>query len=398
FAIMAGYLAITCMVCNGLTRLHGMYRVLVVFPLTWILIEWLRGYLFSGFAWLSVGYSQIGAPLSGFAPLGGVSLVSLLTVISGGLLLMLFGPRREKTIAIALLLVTWTAGAGLQQVKWTSPAGDPIRASLVQANISQDQKWLPEMFTPTLIRYDEMTRPEFGRDFIIWPEVAIPALYHDYEDRFFKPIAAAAARKQSVILTGTIFQQADGELFNGLTALGSGQFYRKQKLVPFGEYFPVPDRVRNWLRLMNLPYTDFSAGAANQPLLQVGGTVIGTSICYEILFGNQIRRTVPAAQLLINISNDAWFGRSTGPAQHLEIARMRALETGRYLLRATGTGITAVIRPDGQLDSQLPAFTRGVLRAEVLPMQGATPFVRWGDWPLLTLAVLVLGISWRRIS
>jgi len=181
-----------------------------------------------------------------------------------------------------------------------------------------------------------------------------------------------------------------------LSEAGNGWYY-KRHLVPFGEYFPVPPFIRSWLRLMSLPYDDFTPGRSHQPVLSAAGQKLGLTICFEDAFGREQLRVLREATLLVNVTNNAWFGDSTAPHQHLQIARMRALEAGRYLVRAANDGITAAIGPHGEIAARLPQFEEGVLRVEVQPMSGLTPYARLGNYPVVLAAGLLLALAlWRR--
>ncbi|RMF97059.1 MAG: apolipoprotein N-acyltransferase [Gammaproteobacteria bacterium] len=400
--LMAAYVA----ACGWLAaRIRARWSWLswcLAWPAAWTLLEWLRGWLFSGFPWLSLGYGQIDGPLAAWAPLGGVYLVSLLTAIVAGLLLLLWrGSARARLGALAAGLLLVLATGLLQQRHWTVPAGERVRVSLVQGAVSQDRKWLPGQRLPTLRLYHDLSFPGPPRRILLWPEVAIPALADEVGD-YLQALHAEARAADSTLLLGILTRgSGDDGFYNALIALGAdtGE-YHKRHLVPFGEFFPVPGFVREWLRLMSLPYRDMTAGAREQPPLQALGIRLAPSICYEDAFGAEQLDFLPAAALLVNVSNDAWFGDSIAPAQHLQMARMRALEAGRPMLRATNTGITAIIGADGRLQDRLPQFRPGVLHGQVQPRRGATPYVRAGDLPVLGLSLLLVfaGLGSRRAA
>ncbi len=380
-------------------------RHLLAFPVLWTLAEWLRGWLFSGFGWLSAGYSQIDTPLAGFAPLGGVLLMSFLVALSAGLLWQLWLWRRRAVVtgvAVLALALVWSAGAVLERVQWTQPASEPLAIALVQGNVSQDKKWLPSMRRPTLDRYHELTLAHLGRDLIVWPEAALPVLLNHVPMPYMEGLQSALDEHGSELLMGILKRDYDKDVeYNTIMAMGDpAQFYYKYHLVPFGEFFPVPGFVRRQLALLNLPYTGFERGESRQPPLEVAGVSVAASICYEDLFGSWFAQTVPGAGLLVNVSNDAWFGDSIAPAQHLQIARMRALENSRMMLRATNTGITAIIGPRGEILARLGQFETGTLTGEVVAHEGLTPYTRWRNWPLvlvLLTGLLVAGVLARRV-
>jgi apolipoprotein N-acyltransferase len=283
----------------------------------------------------------------------------------------------------------------LQHLEWTEPTGQPFRASLVQANIPQEQKWRAEQLLPTLRLYRDLTREHWDSAVVVWPETAVPALRHQVQENFLEPLAQDARQQETEVVLGIPIRGAeDGRYFNALVSTGSTEdAYYKRHLVPFGEFMPFKDWLGPLVELFEVPMSDFSPSRAARPLLKVGSYAVGASICYEDAFPAEVRQALPEAAYLINVSNDAWFGDSLAPHQHLEIARMRALESGRFLLRATNTGISAIIAPNGKLLGTIPAFERGVLTREVVPMTGATPYAKLGNQGILGLLAVLLGLS-----
>jgi apolipoprotein N-acyltransferase len=298
-------------------------------------------------------------------------------------------------VALALLALQPLAGA-----RWTQPAAGELNVTLVQGAIPQDRKWRADQLQPTLALYRRLSLEVDDQDLIVWPEAAIPAFPFEVSD-FITELRAELRRRNTQLLTGILTYDAErGQYLNTLWALGAeGGEYHKRHLVMFGEYFPLPEFAKRWLRIMNLPSEDIAAGASEQPLLTAQGVPLATTICYEIAFAAEQLPFISRAQLLVNVSNDAWFGDSIAPHQHLQISQMRAREAGRYLLRATNTGITAVIDPAGRVLERLPQFEPGVIRMPVLPYSGATPYARFGNWPVLglTFGVLLGAGAWRRL-
>ena len=370
------------------------FRFLAALPGAWTLMEWTRGWLLTGFPWLELGYSQIDWPLGGWFAVLGVHGVTLLAALSAGALAFVAasGGRRRWT-ALALPLVLWTAGGALDAVTWTRPAGAPLRVALVQGNIPQDRKWLPEMRAPTVTRYLTLSGRHAKADLIVWPETALPAMYQDVEP-LVQSIDREFAAEGTALLFGVPWRdEAQDRLHNSLVLLGSGHgLYHKRHLVPFGEYLPLRSILLPVTRALGVPSPDFSRGPVT-PLLSVAGHPIAPTICYEIAFAAEAASSLPEAELLVTVSNDAWFGASIGPHQHLEIARARAKETGRYLARATNTGISAMVSPTGEVLSQSPQFEVDVLDAEMVPMEGATPYVRTGNAPATGIAFGLLSVA-----
>jgi apolipoprotein N-acyltransferase len=361
----------------------------------------LRGWLFSGFPWLSLGYSQIDSWLAGYAPLGGVYALSLLVMITAGALVALARERGFARVAMVLIAgLIWGVGAGLTRFEWTTRSGEPLSVSLVQGAISQDLKWQEENRDATLALYRELTERALGSRIIVWPEAALPALAHEVQD-YIDTLHREARARGSDLVIGVLRYDFERKQYRNSIAAMSEQttWYDKRRLVPFGEYFPVPPFVRSWMRLMSLPYVDMTAGAPQQPPLRAAGQLLGATICYEDAYGSQQLAVLREATLLINVSNDAWFGDSTAPHQHLEIARMRALEGGRPMLRATNDGITAVIGADGRVLQKIPQFEPGVLTATVEPRTGLTLYAQTGNVPVVAwcslgfLLGLLFGIS-----
>ena len=405
-AFLALFPALAAWLTVRLAPIAGWPRFLLAAPAAWILTEWLRGWLFTGFPWLLVGYTQLDTPLAGYAPLLGVYGVGLLLLVTAGALTAGILTRRtgQRFTLLLLVLVIWLGGALLQGQSWTRPLGEPLQTSLIQGNIAQDRKWQKAWQQATLARYLGLSRQEWNApgpdvDLVVWPETAIPAFHHQIEDGFLQQLRRESRQAGSELLVGIpVLDREHWAYYNAVMRVGGeDSFYFKRHLVPFGEYLPLREWLGTLLQVMPLPVADFSAGTAGQSLLRVAGHPVGVSICYEIIFGTELLATLPEARLLVNVSNDAWFGDSLAPHQHLQMARMRALETGRELLRATNTGISAVIDHRGRVRERGPQFEVAVVRAPVQPREGATPYVQRGDMPalLLVAGMLLLGYAVR---
>jgi len=303
---------------------------------------------------------------------------------------------RKIAAAIAAVIIgtTWF----ISDRDWTSATDQDLRVRLIQGSISQDRKWLPEQLQPTLELYTKLTfapgDSQFTPDLTVWPEVAVPAVAHRVQD-FLDDVAKQARARGMQIFLGVLTYDFDNEqIRNSLIAVGEqGGAYHKRHLVPFGEFFPVPAFVRKWMRLSGMPSQDTATGERFQEPLRVGDIRLAPSICYEDVFGSEQLDFLPAAQILVNVSNDAWFGDSVAPHQHLQMARMRALEAGRFMLRTTNTGITAIISPNGRVVDQSPQFKTHVLNAVVQPYTGSTPYLRTGNYPVLIFCLALIGIA-----
>jgi len=385
-------------------RTSGAGAWLVSLPALFVLTEWTRGWLFTGFGWLSAGYSQTDSWLMGYAALLGLHGMSWAVLVTAGALVTLGTlivdarrgrePARRAAAAAALAVAAiWAVGAVAGAHEWTAPKEKALSVALIQGAITQDLKWRPEQLPGTLALYSGLTQESLGTDLIVWPEAAVPTLY-DYVKPYLENVRRTAHERGSTVLLGILRTDPAGppDTFqNVLIALTEPpQLYVKRHLVPFGEYFPVPKFIRTWMRLMSLPYTDAVPGSHDQPAIVAGDERIAVTICYEDVFGAEQLAYLPEATLLVNVSNDAWFGDSIAPHQHRQIAQVRAAEAGRWLLRATNTGITAAIDPQGRVAQTVPQFEAAVLRRTVHGFTGATPYTRWGNWLVIVAALLAL--------
>lgn len=392
YFIMACYTAIIASAAVLLSGHAPALRWCVVWPALFTSAEWLRGFLFTGFPWLTLGYGQIDGPLAAWAPIIGLHGMSFITVMLAGVALTVIrGTKLARIAATGVVVALIAATFAAQQSRWTEPVGDDVRVSMIQGSISQDQKWRPEQLRPTLELYSRLTF-EQDADLVIWPEAAVPALAPRVQP-FLDSVAAEARARGMQIYLGILTVDREREQYrNSLIGLGlHDDEYHKRHLVPFGEFFPVPNFARRWMRRAGLPNQDTLAGSDEQAPLRLGDLLLAPTICYEDAYGAEQLGYFPAANILINVSNDAWFGDSIAAHQHMQIARMRALETGRYMLRATNTGITAIISPRGEIVARSPQFETHVLSGVVRPYTGATPYVRLGNWPVLLLCLALLG-------
>ncbi|MEW6515188.1 MAG: apolipoprotein N-acyltransferase [Pseudomonadota bacterium] len=360
------------------------FKNALLFAGLWTLTEWLRGWLFTGFPWLALGYSQTPpSPLAGYAAVLGSYGIGFLVVLMAALLAL--EPRRRATLLAIVAIIT--GGVLLRGMDWTQPAGKPVNVSLLQGNIPQSLKWVPERLPLSIDTYVDLAQKNPAALNIL-PETSIPLFFDELPRDVLK-----ALTQHGDALLGIAIRHREGGYVNGAIAVSKDavppaptfQTYAKQHLVPFGEY--IPPGFDWFFNLVHIPMADFSAGPRVQPALEIAGQKIAPNICYEDLFGEEIIRALPQATLLVNLSNTAWFGDSLAQPQHLQIARLRAMETGRTMLRATNTGITAAIAPDGRVLAALPAFTAGALRVEAQGFAGQTPFARWGNALALLIAI-----------
>lgn len=373
---------------------------LAAFPATWVIWEWLRTMPFNGFPWLFLGYSQLATPLKGLAPYFGIYGVSLATAVMCGSLVLMASRRllSTKLIALALLGLLLISGWLLGLVRWTKPEGPPISVTLVQANISQSIKWEPEEFADILKNYQTLTQPHWNHSLLIWPEAALPAFSFQIQGPL-RGLNDLAQKNQSALLLGVLLaDSAAQQYYNGILVLGTGSGeYRKRHLVAFGEYTPLTSIFSFLIRYWNIPMSNFSPGPDKQPPLKMDGIQIAPFICYEIAFPNYVLKYAKESTLIVNISDDSWFGKSVASMQQMEMARFRALEMGRYALLVANTGVTAIVAPTGDIISRLPLHERGALTGTVTGMQGKTPLMRWDYYPVWILVLVLLLISFRPI-
>ncbi len=399
--VFAAYLALFPSLAAGVTARFPKEVRWLAFPAAWALSEWLRGWLFTGFPWLSIGYSQVSVagPLGGFAPVLGVFGVSFATALAGSAFAKLMEPARRR-IAIACLAALAAIGYGLGAVAWTSPLGAPLDVTLVQGNVAQDMKFREDTLIRTLVSYEEAVA-RATTPLVILPETALPLFLHELPPEYLQRLRQHAVQRGADLIFG-VFENAprgSDHVFNAVTTLGvsPSQSYRKHHLVPFGEFIPLKAMlapiINDWL---HIPLSDQTRGEARQAPLAVAGQKIAMNICYEDVFGEEIVRPLPEATLLANVTNDAWYGESWAAEQHMQISQMRARESGRWMLRATNTGKTAVIDERGRVRASLPQFREDALVATVQGMTGATPYALAGNAPVMLLGVAVLGaLRWR---
>ena len=379
-------------------RFAPAFALVVFFPAAWTLLEWTRGWIFTGFPWLAYGYSQIAAsPLAGYAPLLGIYGVSLTVSMTAGLCALIWQRYRsgERWKHWPVLLVAlWLGGWALKQVTWTHPEGEPVTISLLQGNVPQDLKFRPERIEKTLADYRALALSSTSR-LIIFPETALPIFLDNVPQAYLAALAAHARQNGGDMLIGVPLRLPDGRYFNSVITVGTSapQRYHKFHLVPFGEFIPLRPLLGPVVGALAIPLQDFSRGTAHPQPLEVAGQRVAVNICYEDAFGEEIIRQLPQATLLANVSNVAWFGHSIAPSQHLQISQARALETGRYLVRATNTGVTAVIDPRGAVIARAEQYTRIVVNHRVPGYAGATPYVRWGNLPLIAICVALLAVA-----
>lgn len=400
-AFVAGLALLLLLQCWCFRRFASATLPLLGFAVCWSLGEWIRTWFLTGFPWLYLGYAHVSTPLAGLAPLFGVLGTGFVVALAGALLgacaLHLY---RQRSIPALLstwmplaLLVLLSAAVGTSSLRWVDAVPDrALSVALVQANIAQDLKFDEASLYAGLQRYADLSAPLWQHDLVLWPETAIPLVYQQ-AGPILDSLNAVALENDSTLVSG-IFWRDGTSIHNSLTAVGNGSgIWHKQKLVPFGEYVPLRDLLANLLELFALPMSSLVPGPADQGLMTAAGLSFAPFICYEVVYPEFVRRHAQDADFLLTVSNDTWFGASWGPPQHLQMAAMRALENGRYMLRATNNGISALIDEKGRILSRTAQFEAATLTGSVQIFTGNTPWSIWGNWPLLLLSFAVLMLN-----
>lgn len=411
-ALLCGYLALYPVLAMKLALVLGKKHLLALYlPLTWLVCEWLRSWMLTGFPWLSLGYSQLDSPLAGWLPVIGETGVSaLIVLVSTGLVIGVL--QRSLWKPLLVLVVPSISGIVLNQIEWTQPTGETIRTAMVQGNIKQELRWMPEQDAPTMQTYYEETLPYLDYELIVWPEAAIPKLESLAQD-YLHDMDYITGTSGAALITGIVNYNFESEqVFNNLIVLGQQQpgdlkgHYRyahnnrfaKHHLLPVGEFVPFESILRGLAPIFDLPMSSFTRGDYQQRNLIANGYHIAPAICFEIAFPRQVRANLyEDTQVILTVSNDAWFGRSHGPAQHMQIAQMRAKEMGLPVIRSTNNGISGFVDHRGKLVSQLPQFKQASHTFPVALVEGTTPYRYFGDalaW-LIFMALAVLARTMR---
>lgn len=367
----------------------------------WLVFEWGKSWVLTGFPWLDLGYSQTPSWLFALAPIGGVYLVSAAVLITVASLVVMIGRPQKLLVmgSLSVLSLLWVASYFLTTTQWSEPTGDPISIGVVQPNTPINDKWQPEYrqsLMQNLVGQSQklVDESEFLPAFIVWPETALPIYHQQTDAKFWQSLK----HPEVGLLTGLVDSPDYQQSYNAAILLcdGQQQIYRKRHLVPFGEYLPLRF-LFNWvLEYLELPMSDFSSWQEQQ-VLDCGESIkIGLSICYEDAFADEHRRFNERANVLVNISEDAWFGDSFAPHQRLQMAQMRARELARQMVRSANSGPSALIDEAGQILEQTPQFEVASFVARVQPLTGATPYQTFGNW-IVGLAGLLLFLLAARV-
>lgn len=394
---MALIFAAPFVLCRSLIG-QGRLGIMLGFPACYLLGEWLRTWLLTGFPWLYVGYGHLETPLGAWAPLIGVMGVGLIVVFSAATIAawgFFMRPSANLWMASMMVVGLWALGWPLADMSWSKINRDqPISVAMVQPNVAQELKWDPAFAQPTLDRLMALSEPLWEADWLIWPEAAIPLTYHNASE-FLNRINRRAGETQTGLVSGIIYDDLPRRrYYNSVFGLGEAMgIYHKKRLVPFGEYVPLEGWLRGTIEFFDLPTSYINLGPDEQNGLLIGDVSIAPSICYEVVYPSLVAESARNRNVLLTVSNDAWFADSIGPLQHLQMAQMRALETGRYLLRSTNNGVSAIVDPKGKIVERSRQFVSATLSGTIYPAYGDTPFMRWGSWPVVVLALaLLLGL------
>jgi len=390
---LALFLAVQAWCFSKFLPKNSMSQCLLGFPAIWVLFEFFRSWVLTGLPWLLLGYSQVSSPLKGYIPILGVFGVSFLLALTAGLCVTML--RKRSWMSAMTILLIWGGGSLLSTIHWTEPFAAPMKVSLVQGNIPQQTKWSPDYLEKSLQTYVDLTREHWSSQLIVWPEAAIPLPLRQAKG-LIDSLNVEASLSRSTLITGIPVHAKNyfDSYYNAMIVIGgNGGMYFKRHLVPFGEYLPFEQWLRGLIGFFNLPMSSFISGPDKQPDMRVNNIIIAPFICYEIAYAQEFYHSVLKSNLLLVMSNDAWFGDSWASAQHLQIAQARALQSGRYLLFDTNNGITAIIKPNGEIQTQAPQFKKTVLTSEVRAMKGNTPWMHLGVYPILLAIGFLLLIA-----
>lgn len=392
-AVFSGLLGLAFRCLSAIAARRNAIADAAAFAVLWTALEWVLTWLLTGFPWLFAGYAFIDTPLVGLAPVGGVLTMSFVAVMTAACLVTVpsLSSWRARTLALAVPVVLCGSAWAMQSVSWTE-RGAARSVALVQANVPQGAKWDRRRLPEWKARYRDLTAPLRDRDIVVWPEAAVPDYYHLAEGFIDRTTRGLTGDLVQGTVLAEVDEPGDVTVYNAAVSSGGG-VYRKRRLVPFGDYVPLESMLRGLIGFFDLPMSRSTPAPELQPLLKAAGLDMAMAICYEIAYPKAVAQHARGADVLVTVSNDTWFGASIGPLQHAQMARMRAIENGKYLLRATNNGLTAIIDDKGVVVATLPQFEQGVLTGMIHATSGETPFVRFLNIPLLAVLCMV-GLGW----
>ena len=400
-ATLSVFPALTLLAWQSIQRRIGPQSIWLV-PILWFTFEWFRGWFLTGMPWLSLGYALGESPLAGFAPLIGVYGLSSISMLVSVALVQTIQYKAYRVVSISVIVLAFVIGSGLQQIDWTKQEPTSLSVTIVQGNIPQEMKWQSDQRQNIINIYWNETKKYWSSDLIVWPETALPGQSESIRQNILIPLSKAASENESHILTGVLVSdKANQKFYNSMMMLGGGldqgeAVYHKRHLVLFGEYYPMRWLLDLMSHVINIPYSDLQSGPDEQSLMEVKGLFLGVSICFEDAFSRDIMPSIPQANLLVNASNDAWFGDSLAPHQHLQMAQMRSLETGRAMVRSTNTGVSAFIDFKGRIIQQTDQFEALSITQTMNGRSGITPFFYFAKvqhW-IAGLILIILCVGW----
>lgn len=390
--VLALFPAFKCY-CYAQLGTDNLAKRIVVFPAIWVLFEFIRSHLFTGFPWVLLGYSQTEGVLSQYAVILGVYGVSFVLCLAAGFIVHYFSAERENIHSCLLSIAgLWLVGYALSFIHWVHIDDKPTKVSIIQGNILPTRIWTEEQVKTSIDIYRKMTASHWDSDIIVWPENAIPLPYQEATD-IVLPLEQKARQHESTIITGIpTMSEFPGFYYNSVIAIGRGSgHYHKRNLVPFGEYSPFIERLFDFYRLAGIPISTIMPGPIHQTNLRAKQLSIAAYICYEIAYNHTVRSDFPDANLIVTLNNDGWFGHSNAAEQHLQIGRMRSIQTGRYQLFATNNSTTAIIDHLGRVMKRSEDFHRSSITGTIYRVSGMTPWIWWGDYPLLLMCTLIIA-------
>ena len=372
----------------------------------WLVMEYLRAHFLTGFPWLSIAYSQSSSPLSSLLPIiGEIGLAAVIVVVC--ISISIGFSQKRFVLSLIPLFVLFASSLALSGVEWTKETGESRKIVLVQGNIPQSMRFEPERDKATMEKYLGLSKPHWDADIIIWPEAAVPRLEVMVED-YLKYVDNIATQSNTGLITGVVdYNLSSGIAYNTLLSLGIDQTsnnvpyqykhskrYAKHHLLPIGEFVPFETLLRPLAPIFDLPMSSFSRGEYVQNNLIAGNTYFVPVICFEIAFPNQIRENITSnSNMILTVSNDAWFGDSHGPHQHMQIAQVRAKEFGLPLVRATNNGVSVAVDHKGNIIGRLPQFVDDSIEVDVALVKGHTPYKTFGDLPIWIFMSLMCLIA-----
>lgn len=390
FLYLALYPALACMFARMLAP-AGKVAAMFAAAAAWTCLETVREYALTGFPWFAAGYSQLPAgPFAGWAPVNGISAVTFALLMSSASLAALpFASARRRVVLIGVVVCFVAGGMFAKQIQWTTP-GEQTTVSLLQGNVKQKLKWQKGAVEKALRDYLQMARDSKGA-IIILPETALPMTRNNLPRGYLQELADIAAKRNGAVVAG-MFEEDEGGTYNAAVAVGDFETnsYRKIHLTPYGEYLPFGEILSPFLQREWMAFFTLSPGASQKPL-RLPGVKMGAMICYEDIFGEELRARMAESDFLANLTNDGWFDGSMMAVQHIRYSQARALEAAKDTVRATNTGVTAFINHKGEIISTLPQQTTGILEGKITLRTGATPYAKTGCLPVLLLALLIIG-------